>query len=137
VDLDHHELRSAFERFLGAKRALRHAYRRYVASQGPAEMRPVPEWGASEQAGNHPVMSERLQNLEDENGRLRKSLRLVHAHSLRLQAQLDTLLVQKDKLLGACEAVVSRMREDVPAEGDPAALAGPLDDALREYADII
>jgi hypothetical protein len=82
-------------------------------------------------------MSERLQELKDENGRLRKSLRLLHAHSLRLQAQLDTLLAPKNETMGACEEIASRMREDVRAEGYPGSLAGQLDDALREYADPI
>jgi hypothetical protein len=122
--VDHHELRSALGRFFEAKRALRQAYRRCVASHGPAESRAMRERGASEQAGNHPTLSEELRELKDENERLRKSLTLLHAHSLRLQDQLDTVLVQKDTMSGACEAVASGLREASRADGYPRVLGG-------------
>ena len=46
----------------------------------------------SEQAGNDPAMSAELEELKEENEGLRRSLTLLHAHSLSLQDQLDTLL---------------------------------------------
>ena len=110
MNVDHHELRSAFERFLAARRVLRQAYRGFVASHGPAESRPMLDRVASEQAGNHPAMSAELEELRDENVGLRRSLTLLHAHSLSLQDQLDTLL-EKVRMSGKCDAVASRMRE--------------------------
>jgi hypothetical protein len=110
VNVDHHELRSAFERFLAARRALRQAYRGFVASHGLAESRPTLDRRGSEQAGNPTAIRAELEELRDENEGLRKSLTLLHAHSLSLQDQLDTLL-EKDKMSGACDAVASRMRE--------------------------
>jgi hypothetical protein len=110
VNVDYHELRSAFERFLAARRALRQAYRGFVASHGPAESRPTLDRMASERAGNHSAMSAELEELKDENEGLRRSLTLLHAHSLSLQDQLDTLL-EKGQMSGACDAVASRMRE--------------------------
>src|SRR5579883_1363374 len=98
LNLDNHELRSAIERFLAAKRAVRQAYRRSVASHKPAELRPMFEGRASERAGNHPATTEELQALKDENERLRKSLTLLHAHSLGLQDQLDALVAEKDEM---------------------------------------
>ncbi len=56
------------------------------------------EGRASERAGNHPATTEELQALKDENERLRKSLTLLHAHSLGLQDQLDALVAEKDEM---------------------------------------
>ncbi len=92
------------------------------------------QWRASDQTGNHPASSEDLQELKDENERLRKSLTLLHAHSLRLQDQLDTLLAQENTMLDACERVASRMQEAPRADEYPGSLAGSLDDAICEYA---
>jgi hypothetical protein len=119
LNLDHHELRSAIERFLAAKRAVRQAYRRSVASHKLAEFRPMFEGAASEQDGNHPATTEELQALKDENERLRKSLTLLHAHSLRLQDQLDTLLLHETESAHASEAVSPGVRENSPGGAIP------------------
>jgi len=42
----------------------------------------------------------------------RKLLALLHTYSLRFQEQRDILLQERDKLLDACEAVATRMRDD-------------------------
>lgn len=99
MNVDDRELRSALERFWVAKRALRHAYRRSVVSHGRAQSRPMLEPEAPELAAEHSVMSGELEELKDENQTLRKSLTLLHAHSLRLQDRLDSLLV--DRINGA------------------------------------
>jgi hypothetical protein len=104
VTVDDHELRLAFVRFLAAKRALRQAYQRSLASH-PAEWIAMLERGASKQAGKESAMSDELQELKDENERLRKSLTLLYMHSLKIQDQLDTLLAQENTVLDVCEAV--------------------------------
>ena len=91
MNADHHELQSALGRFLEAKRALRQAYQRSVASHR-AETIPMSERVASLKAGKDSVMSRELRELKDENERLRKSLMWLHTHSLRIQDQLDALL---------------------------------------------
>jgi hypothetical protein len=91
------------------------------------------EWGAADQVGNDSVMSEELQDLKDENERLRKSLALLHTYSLRLQEQRDTLVVHRDKLLDACEAVASWMRDDYRADEYPRSLLEQLDDTIGEF----
>jgi hypothetical protein len=47
----------------------------------------------SEPNWKDPALSEELDGLKEENERLKKSLALLHAHSLRLQEQLDTLIL--------------------------------------------
>jgi hypothetical protein len=93
VNLDHHELRSAFEQFLAAKRVLRQAYRRSVAVHKPAALRPMLDGMVSKPNWKDPALSEELDGLKEENERLKKSLALLHVHSLRLQKQLDTLIL--------------------------------------------
>jgi hypothetical protein len=131
LDVDHHELRAAFERFLAAKRALRHAYRRSVASHSPDESRLMLEPGASEHYGDVSAMSEALQELKDENERLRKSLTLLYTHCLRIQDQLDTLLVREDHVSDGRGAVASRIWEDPRADEYPGPSVEQLDGAIR------
>lgn len=57
---------------------------------------------------NDPASSEEFDALKEDNERLRKSLALLHAHSLRIQDQLDTLLLQRSKSVVECEAVTPR-----------------------------
>ena len=132
--VDHHELRAAFGRFLEAKRALRQAYRRFVESH-PAGLMPVLERGPSGQAENGPATIEDIQELKSENETLRKSLTLLHTHSLRLQDQLDTLIGNGDERLDASEAMASRVPEGARADQDSWSSVGPLDGALRELTD--
>ena len=110
MNAEHNELRAAFGRFLESKRALRQAYRRFIASH-PAGLISAFEPGASGQAGNDPATIEDIRELKDENETLRKSLTLLHAHSLRIQDQLDTLLGNGDERLDASEAMASRVPE--------------------------
>lgn len=68
------------------------------------------EGGASEPTRNDPVPSEEFDGLKEENERLRKSLALLHAHSLRIQDQLDTLLLHRSESVVECKAVTPDMR---------------------------
>ncbi len=112
MSIDHHELRLAFGRFLEAKRALRRAYREYGVSQCPSESLPMLEREAADRVRNDSVLSEEMLELKEEIERLRKSLALLHTYCLRIQEQRDTLLVDRDKLLNACQAVATWMRDD-------------------------
>jgi hypothetical protein len=134
VNVEHDELRAAFERFLQAKRALRQAYRRFMAAD-PTELISVLERGASGQAGNDPATIEDIRELKDENETLRKSLTLLHAHSLRIQDQLDTLLGNADERLNAREAMVSRLTDGPHAHENSRSSVGPLDGAFCELRD--
>lgn len=124
MNLDHPELRSAIGQFLAAKRALRHAYRRSVVPHKPAELRPMLEGGTSEPTRNDPAPSEEFDALKEENERLRKSLALLHAHSLRIQDQLDTLLLQRSEPVVECKAVTPELRGELPADQYPESAAG-------------
>jgi len=93
----------------------------------------MPDCGASDQAGNDSVASEELQELKEENRRLRKSLTLLHTYSLRIQEQRDTLLVHRNKLLDAWEAVAGWMRKDYRADEQPGSLVGQIDQAHGEF----
>jgi hypothetical protein len=93
---------------------------------------PMAERVASAQTGKDSAMCEELQELKDENERLRKSLTLLHAHSLRIQDQLDALLGGRNTSLDACGVVASWVPEDRRADEYPGALAGQLDSALCE-----
>ena len=132
--VDHHELRAAFGRFLEAKRALRHAYRRSLASH-PAGSAQVLERRPSGQAGDDPATIEDIQELRDENETLRKSLTLLHAHSLRIQDRLDALLERGNKPRDARETVACRVPEGPPEDGSSRPSVGPLDVALCESTD--
>lgn len=132
MNFDHHELRRAFERFLAARRALRQAYRKSVASHVSAEWMPMLESGASDQARAESVMNQELQELKDENARPRKSLALLHASSLTLREQRDTLVVQRDQLLDAYDAFVFGMRADHRAEEYSSSLRGQFDDIINK-----
>jgi hypothetical protein len=92
------------------------------------------EGAASEQDGNHPATTEELQALKDENERLRKSLTLLHAHSLRLQDQLDTLLLHETESAHASEAVSPGVRENPRAEQYPGSAARQLDDHTYSFS---
>jgi hypothetical protein len=133
LNVGNHELRSAIERFLAAKRALRHAYRRSVASHQPAEFGPRFEGRASEPTRKDLALTEELDGLKEENGRLRKSLALLHAYSLKLQDQLDSLLLHGTEAAGACEAVAPGTRENSRAEPYPVSAADQLDGHIYEY----
>lgn len=134
LNVDHHELRAALERFFAAKRALRHAYRRAEASHWPAELRPRLERGTSEQAGDDPAPIQEAEGLKEENGKLRKSLALLHAHSLRLQDQLDTLLLHGAESARASEAVALGARENPGAEQYPGSAASQLDEHTYSFS---
>jgi hypothetical protein len=90
---------------------------------------------SSVQAVKDSAISEELQQLKDENERLRKSLTLLHAHSLRIQDQLDILLGHRNTLLDAFEVVASRVPADPRADEYSGALAGPLDSGPCELTD--
>ena len=133
MKLDHRELRWALVRFLAARRDLHQAYRKCGATHDHDKSIPILEWRAADQAGNDSVMSEELQNLKDENERLRKSLALLHTYSLRVSEQHDTLLVQRDKLLDTCEAAASRVRDGYRADEYSTHLREQLEDAIGEF----
>ncbi len=71
----------------------------------------MPERGASEPARDDPAPSEELEGLKEENGRLRKSLALLHAHSLRIQDRLDALLLHGTESADGGVAVAPGMQE--------------------------
>jgi hypothetical protein len=89
--------------------------------------------GTSDQDANHPTPGEELQELKDENERLRRSLTLLHAHSLSLQDRLDALLARTDTMSGACEALAARMREAPRADVYPRSSAGQIDEKVYNY----
>ena len=134
MSVNHHELRSAFGRFLAAKRALRQAYRESRASHGPGESIPHLESAAAYRSGNDSLMIEELEELRGENQRLRKSLALLHTYSLRVQEQHDTLVAQRDKLLEASEAVASRMRDDGRADNYSMTMLEQLENVIGELS---
>jgi predicted nuclease with TOPRIM domain len=88
------------------------------------------EWGDSKPHGDHPASSEELQELKDENERLRKSLTLLQAHSLSLKDRLDTLLAEEEPRLGACETVALRIREVLGSDDCLGPLAEHLDENI-------
>jgi hypothetical protein len=93
---------------------------------------PMAERVASAQTGKDSAMCEELQELKDENERLKKSLTLLHAHSLRIQDQLDALLGGRNTSLDARGVVASWVPEDRQADEYPGALGGQLYGALHE-----
>jgi hypothetical protein len=134
VSVIHHELRSAFGRFLAAKRALRRAYRESGASHDSAETIPNLETAATYKFGNHSHTVDELVELKNENQRLRKSLALLHTYSLRVQEQRDTLVAHRDKLLEASEMVSSWMRDDDRSDDCFMAVLEHLDEVIRELS---
>jgi hypothetical protein len=80
------------------------------------------------------ALGNQLHELKGENARLRKSLALLHAYSLLLREQRDTLMVERDQFSGAYRAVATPMRDDLEAH-DPFADGG-LDLALRLHGDL-
>ena len=88
----------------------------------------------SEQARDCPAPSHEVEGLREENGRLRKSLALLHAHSLRIQDQLDTLLLHGAESARASEAVALGVREDSPAEQYLGSAAPQLDDHTYSFS---
>jgi hypothetical protein len=90
------------------------------------------ERGAAQERGNDSPSSGELQELKDENQRLRRLLSLLHTYSLRLQAQRDALVAHRDKLLDPCEAIACRMREDYRVDEYSESLMEQLDDAIGE-----
>jgi hypothetical protein len=84
------------------------------------------EGDASEPARHDPALSEELEGLKEENGRLRKSLALLHAHSLRIQDQIDTLLSHGTESADAYEAVGAGMLENAGAVPYPRPATGQL-----------
>ena len=96
---------------------------------------PMVELGASGQEGDESAMHDEIQELKDENERLRKSLTLLHTHSLRIQDQLDTLLGHRNALLDACEAVAAGVPEGPRADEYSRSSVGPLAGATCELTD--
>ena len=90
------------------------------------------ERGAAQERGNDSPSSGELQELKDENQRLRRLLSLLHTYSLRLQAQRDALVAHRDKLLDPCESIACRMREDYRVDEYSESLMEQLDDAIGE-----
>jgi len=91
------------------------------------------ESGATDQNRNESFMSKELQDLKDENERLRKSLALLHGYSLGLQEQRDTLVVQRDQLLDAYEAADFCLRADHRGEEYSKSLLGQFDDGINKF----
>jgi hypothetical protein len=134
MSVNHHELRSAFGRYLAAKRALRQAYQESRASHGRAESISNLESAAARKFGNNSLMTEELDELKDENQRLRKSLALLHTYSLRLQEQRDIIVAQRETLLEVIEAVASRMRDDDRSDDSFTAVLEQLDEVIGEFS---
>ena len=101
----------------------------------PTGLISVLERGASGHAGNDSATIEDIRELKDENETLRKSLTLLHAHSLRIQDKLDTLLGNADERLNAREAMASRLTDGPHAHEDSRSSVEPLDGALCELRD--
>ncbi len=118
---DQLELRRAFACFLTAKRALGEAYKKAGASHGLIESIPALERGDADQGMKAPPSSGKLEELRDENQRLRRLISLLHAYSLNLLTQRDTVTAERDRLFDGCEATACRMRENVLVDADPGA----------------
>lgn len=103
--VDHHELRRAFSHYLAAKRALQEAYRESEAPRGSAELRLTGIEQGSVQTGDYTALSEELLQLKYENKRLRKSVDMLHVYSLRLQHQLESLLLVGKRPPGVSQSV--------------------------------
>jgi hypothetical protein len=134
MSVNHHELRSAFGRYQAAKRALRQAYQESGALHGRAESISNLESAAARKFGNNSLMIEELEELKDENQRLRKSLALLHTYSLRVQEQRDTLVAQRETLLEVSEAVASWMRNDDRSDDSLMLVLEQLDDVIGELS---
>jgi hypothetical protein len=131
---DHHELRWAFDQFLAARRVLQQAYQESRGSSGPSKSIPTLEWRAAGRASDVSSVEEELVGLKDENEKLRKSLALLHAYSLRVQEERDMLAEQRDRLLDACRAIASRMQDNDPAWEASSDLWGQLNDPIDELS---
>ena len=121
MSVDHHELRRAFEHFLAAKRALSEVYKKSGVSHGLVESIPALERGADDQSRNDPPSSGKLQDLKEENHRLRRLISLLHGYSLRLLSQRDALMADRDQLFDTRERTACRMREDDLVDEDSGA----------------
>jgi len=130
---DHH-LRLALAEFLEAKRALRQAYRRVSAANVPDDWMALFEWEDTDQGMDESVMRDELQELKDDNERLRRALAVLHIHSLRLRDQRDILLEQRDELVNACAAIVRCMRDEQRVETSSDFSPGQFDDAALDRA---
>ncbi len=90
---------------------------------------------AAVQDGKDSAISEEFQELKDENERLRKSLTLLHTHSLRLQDQLEAVLGYRNTLPAADDLAACRVSEDPGSDRDPGALAGQFESTSCESKD--
>ncbi len=91
MKVEHQELRSAFIQFLAAKRTLRQAYGKSEAARKPTQSIPTLEGETTEQAPADSLLWERVQELTDENVRLRKLLGLLYEYTLRVHDERDDL----------------------------------------------
>jgi superfamily II RNA helicase len=137
MSVNHHELRSAFGRYLAAKRALRQAYQESRASHGRAESISNLESAAARRLGNDSLLIEEVEELKIENQRLRKSLALLHTYSLRVQEQRDTLVAQRETMLEVSEAVASCMRDDDRSDDYFIVVLEQLDDVIGELSNSV
>jgi hypothetical protein len=73
-----------------------------------------------------------LEELKDENEKLKKSLGLLHAYSLKVHGERNELFNHRSALLDLCEAVGSWMRQDCQANPSAKPLLNQLDGALAD-----
>jgi hypothetical protein len=113
VTADNHYLRLALAELLKAKRALRRAYRRVYASDVTDGWMPTLESGPTTgQTRVESLPNEELDGLKDDNERLRRTLSVLHIHSLRLREQRDRLRKERDELVIASAAIGGCVRAD-------------------------
>jgi len=78
--------------------------------------------------------SQKLQELKEDNERLRKTLAVLHLHSLRLRDQRDILLEQRDGLLDACTEIVRRVQNGQLVDNASSSSREQFNDALSDRA---
>jgi hypothetical protein len=74
------------------------------------------------------LTNQELNELKDDNERLRKTLSVLHIHSLRLTEQRDRLLDQRDELVNAFAVIGGCMRADPQMEQSSSSSLGHFDD---------
>jgi hypothetical protein len=77
-------------------------------------------------------MSEDYKALRLEIEKLRRCVDFLHAYSLKLREQEEILIKQRDRLVVACESVVSSIRDNSRARHRPTYLLRHVEDALAE-----
>ncbi len=89
---------------------------------------------ATDQASGESVMNSELQELKDDNERLRKTLGVLHTHSLKLREQRDILLEQRDELVDVCAAIARSIRDEQRAAKSVNSSPGQFNGAARNLA---